>query len=144
MKDIAEVIPQYIPGNNRSQIRITGSNTLICDSYNANPSSMKLALENFAKSGAAKKMCILGDMLELGDKSEEEHMKIIGFLSEKGFSEVLLTGPVFAEVSKGSPFKVFSNIDALKDFIASSPPRGYTILVKGSRGIALERLYDLL
>lgn len=144
MKDIAEVISQYNPGNNRSQIRVTGSNTVICDSYNANPSSMKLAIESFAKSASPKKMCILGDMLELGEKSEEEHRKIVSLLEESGISEALLVGQSFSKASENSGFRSFNGIDTLKQYLVSAPPKGYTILVKGSRGIALERVYELL
>ena len=77
MKDIVDAVENYQPANNRSQIKITKNNTLICDSYNANPTSMHSALESFAGIKADQKLVILGDMLELGEKSEEEHIKII-------------------------------------------------------------------
>jgi UDP-N-acetylmuramoyl-tripeptide--D-alanyl-D-alanine ligase len=144
MKDIAEVISQYNPGNNRSQIKNTGSNKVICDSYNANPTSMKLAVETFARFNAPKKMCIIGDMLELGEKSGEEHLKIISLLSDTGIKDVILVGPVFSKVSGKSGFKAFPNVKTLKEYLASAPPKSFTILVKGSRGIALEQVYELL
>ena len=76
MKDIADAIENYQPANNRSQIKITRNNTLICDSYNANPTSMHAVLQSFAAIQAGQKLVILGDMLELGEKAEEEHAKI--------------------------------------------------------------------
>ncbi|MGD0341449.1 MAG: cyanophycin synthetase, partial [Bacteroidales bacterium] len=144
MKEIAEEIRKYDPGNNRSQIKVTKRNTLICDSYNANPSSMKMAVESFAKIKANKKMCIFGDMLELGDKSEEEHLKVLKVLNDNNMKEALLTGHFFSKLSAKSGFKSFPDIERLKDYLKSEPVSGYHILVKGSRGIALEQIYELL
>jgi UDP-N-acetylmuramoyl-tripeptide--D-alanyl-D-alanine ligase len=144
MKDIAEEIEKYNSGNNRSQIRVTKHNTLICDSYNANPSSMQVALESFSRIDAGKKMCILGDMLELGEKSEQEHIKVLKFLEEKKISNVLFAGPVFLKVTAKSGFRSFPDARKLKAYLASEPPEGFHILVKASRGIALEQIYDLL
>lgn len=144
MKEIAEEVGKYDPGNNRSQIKVTKKNTLVCDSYNANPSSMKLAIESFAKIQAEKKMCILGDMLELGEKSEEEHAKVIKYLNDNNIKEVLLTGPVFSKVSAKSGFKSFTDVKKLKEFLKSHQVNGYHILIKGSRGIALEQIYEQL
>jgi len=144
MNDIADAIEEYAPADNRSQVLVTKDNTLICDSYNANPSSMKMAIESFAKINADNKMCILGDMLELGDKSEEEHIKIHKVLADNNIQNVCLAGPVFSKVSAGFRFKIFRDVSRLREFLKSKPVKGYHILIKGSRGMALEQIYDLL
>jgi UDP-N-acetylmuramoyl-tripeptide--D-alanyl-D-alanine ligase len=144
MTDIAEAIENYFPGNNRSQIKVTSKNTLICDSYNANPKSMINALESFGELTADKKVVILGDMLELGEKSEEEHLNILKYLKGSGIADVMLVGPAFSAKAKEFGFRSFADIGSLKDFIAAKQLKGKHILVKGSRGIGLERIYDLL
>ena len=144
MKDIVEAVENYQPANNRSQIKITKNNTLICDSYNANPTSMYLALESFTGIQADRKLVILGDMLELGEKSEEEHIKLLNALQSQKVEKALLVGPVFQKVSSKSGFKSFYDVNKLRDFLKSEPLKGNTILIKGSRGIGLEKIYDLL
>ncbi len=142
--DIIEAVESYDPGINRSQIIKTKNNTLVCDSYNANPLSMKLAIESFAHITAENKICILGDMLELGNNSEEEHKKIHKVLSDNNLRNVILTGPIFSKVSAGFRFKTFPSVNKLKEFLKSKPIKGHHILIKGSRGMALEQVYDLL
>jgi UDP-N-acetylmuramoyl-tripeptide--D-alanyl-D-alanine ligase len=144
MVDIVDAVENYFPGNNRSQIKVTSRNTVICDSYNANPRSMAKALESFAELKAEKKLIILGDMLELGEKSNDEHLNILRNLMESGITDVFLVGSVFSANAKEFGFKSFSNVSALKDFLVSKPVKGKFILVKGSRAIGLERIYDLL
>jgi UDP-N-acetylmuramoyl-tripeptide--D-alanyl-D-alanine ligase len=144
MKDIARKIEKDVPQNNRSEVKVTKNNTLICDSYNANPLSMQRAIESFAAINAENKVCILGDMLELGDKSEEEHIRIHQVLSDNNIRNVYLTGPVFSKVSAGFRFKIFRDVDRLKEFLKSKPLKGNHILIKGSRGMAMEQIYDLL
>ncbi len=144
LDDIADAVESYVPENDRSQVLITENNTIISDSYNANPVSMKLALESFAAIETEKKLCILGDMLELGDRSEEEHKKIHKVLTDHNLQNVMLAGPVFTKVSAGFRFKTFSNVSRLKEYLKLKPVRGYHILIKGSRGMALEQIYDLL
>ncbi|MCX6301656.1 MAG: UDP-N-acetylmuramoyl-tripeptide--D-alanyl-D-alanine ligase [Bacteroidia bacterium] len=144
MNDIADAIENYNPGNNRSQVLVTKNNTLICDSYNANPLSMRMSIESFAAIKAENKICILGDMLELGDKSEEEHIKIHKVLSDNNIKNVYLTGPIFSKVSAGFRFKTFRDVARLKEFLKTKPVKGNHILIKGSRGMALEQIYDLL
>lgn len=144
LEDIADAVENYIPGDNRSQVIVTKNNTLICDSYNANPVSMKMAIESFAAIKAEKKLCILGDMLELGDKSEEEHTRIHKVLTDHNLQNVMLAGPVFSKVSAGFRFKTFSSVGRLREFLKIKPVKGYHILVKGSRGMELEQIYDLL
>jgi UDP-N-acetylmuramoyl-tripeptide--D-alanyl-D-alanine ligase len=144
MGDIADAVRNYQPANNRSQIKVTHNNTLICDSYNANPVSMKLALDSFAGIKAESKTVIMGDMLELGEKSEEEHKKILSLLKSLEIEKVLLVGPQFQKVSSNSGFMSFQNVNELMDRIKSDPIAGSTILIKGSRGMSLEKIYALL
>ena len=144
MEDIVDAVENYQPANNRSQINITKNNTLICDSYNANPTSMYLALESFTGIQADRKIVILGDMLELGEKSEEEHIKLLNELHSYKAEKVFLVGTVFRKVSTNSGFKSFSDVNNLMDFLKSEPIKGKTILIKGSRGIGLEKIYSLL
>jgi UDP-N-acetylmuramoyl-tripeptide--D-alanyl-D-alanine ligase len=145
MDDIAEAIAKYQPGNNRSQIRTSQqNNTLVCDSYNANPTSMLFALKSFSELKATRKVIILGDMLELGDKSEEEHIKLLSELRILKPEKVLLAGNIFNSVSAGSGFKSFLDVAQLKEYLKNEPIKGCFILIKGSRGMALEKIYDLL
>lgn len=144
IEDIADAIESYDPGSNRSQVVKTKTNTLICDSYNANPLSMKLAIESFAHLPAENKLCILGDMLELGDKSEEEHRNIHKVLNDNNLRNVILTGPMFSKVSAGFRFRVFPGVTKLKEYLKSKPVKDNHILIKGSRGMALEQIYEYL
>ena len=144
MEDISDAIEKYIPGNNRSQILVTKNNTLICDCYNANPVSMRMAIESFAAIKAENKTCILADMLELGDRSEEEHVRIHKVLSDNNLRNVMLAGPIFHKVSAGFRFKTFTSVSRLAEYLKTKPVRGNHVLIKGSRGMALEQIYDLL
>ena len=144
MEEIINAVEKYHPANNRSQIKVTRNNTLICDSYNANPSSMCLAIESFAGTADTKKLCILGDMLELGEKAEEEHLKVLKSLQQHNFNDAMLVGANFSKVSAGSGFRTFTDVGKLRDFLKNEPLKGYHILVKGSRGMTLEKIYNLL
>ncbi len=144
MDDIVKSVEDYRPANNRSQVRITESNTLICDSYNANPTSMHAALESFAVMKADRKTIIMGDMLELGGISKVEHSKILSELQFYNFEKVFLVGPIFMAVSAKSGFRSFRDVNTLIEFLRNEPIKGNTILIKGSRGIGLEKVYDLL
>ncbi len=144
MEDIVAAITDYSPVNNRSQVKVTKHNTIVCDSYNANPSSMKLALESFGGIKAERKMVILGDMLELGDRTDAEHITVLEEVYKMKDTEVLLAGTTFAKYADDYGFKAFPDVNSLADHIRSKPVKGYSILVKGSRGIALEKTYDLL
>ncbi|MBK7214866.1 MAG: UDP-N-acetylmuramoyl-tripeptide--D-alanyl-D-alanine ligase [Bacteroidales bacterium] len=137
-----EAIEAYKPTNNRSQTVRTSRNEVIMDAYNANPSSMQAALRNFAGMKAEPKMAILGDMLELGDESQEEHIAIIRLLKELGFVHVVLVGPEF--VKANGDFTVFPDSEAAKLWIAERKPEGFTILIKGSRGIRMEKILEVL
>jgi UDP-N-acetylmuramoyl-tripeptide--D-alanyl-D-alanine ligase len=144
IKDIIDAVGKYQPANNRSQIKITKNNTLICDSYNANPTSMTLSLNSFKEIQAEKKIVILGDMLELGEKSGEEHQRILKLVQADFNGNVILVGPEFQKVSAKSGCKSFPNTDKLISYLKSEPLKGNTILIKGSRGMGLERIYELL
>lgn len=144
MKDIVEAVENYQPANNRSQVKITRNNTLICDSYNANPTSMHSALESFAGIQADNKLVILGDMLELGEKSEEEHIKLLDELRSLNLENVFLVGEIFQKVSSKPGFRSFPEINNLIDFLRIKPVTGSTILIKGSRRMGLEKIYNLL
>lgn len=137
-EDICEALSTYMPQNNRSQLVDTGRNKLIVDAYNANPTSMMAALENFRQVQAPHKMVILGDMKELGEASLEEHRKIVGFLDGCRFDRVMLAGPEFKAVA--SAYEHFDNVDAVKEALEKSKPVGFTILIKGSNSMKLSQL----
>lgn len=185
-EDAAEAISSYIPDNNRSQKQVTAHNTLIKDAYNANPSSMQAALENFATSSSdLPKVVILGDMAELGSYSAEEHEQIVTLLQRLNIAEAYLVGEHFSAVlaqhaitsgnsektatatpesiktnnadnaHKGSSatsvsdhtspvFSHFADVEALYSHLESHPLRNRFILIKGSRSMHLEKLFDLL
>ena len=144
MTDIVSAIESYQPGNNRSQVKITGHNTVICDSYNANPESMRRAIEAFIETGLPNGLLILGDMLELGLRTQDEHMGILRTLNTSGISDVLLVGKTFSNLSGEFGYKSFSTVEELKGYLKDHPVKGRKILVKGSRGIRLEKIYDLI
>jgi UDP-N-acetylmuramoyl-tripeptide--D-alanyl-D-alanine ligase len=144
MKDIADAIENYQPANNRSQIKITRNNTLICDSYNANPTSMQAVLKSFAGIQAGQKLVILGDMLELGEKTNEEHSKLITELQSLKLENAILVGPAFNKLPKEKGIRSFPDSKKLMEFLKNTPLKGHTILIKGSRGMGLEKIYDLL
>ena len=105
---------------------------------------MIAAIDSFLAIKADHKAIILGDMLELGEKSEEEHIKVLKAIQSGIVEKVFLVGQVFQKVSAKSGFKAFSNVDTLMEFLKSEPLKGNTILIKGSRGIRLEKVYELL
>jgi UDP-N-acetylmuramoyl-tripeptide--D-alanyl-D-alanine ligase len=139
---ICDAISNYMPQNNRSQFTKTEKNDLIIDAYNANPTSMKASIENFASLNLPAKMLILGDMRELGADSETEHQKIIDLLNEKGLLNVFLVGECFAKTQHS--FASFSNVEELSKYIKKRPISGQTILIKGSNGIKLNSIIPLL
>jgi UDP-N-acetylmuramoyl-tripeptide--D-alanyl-D-alanine ligase len=140
---IKEAIESYQPQNNRSQIVHTRSNLLILDMYNANPSSMELALHTFSGSMSTRKVLILGDMLELGKESDHEHRAILELVEKLGFTEVYLIGPVFTRLNKKREWLCFQDTDLARIWLDHHRINDASVLLKGSRGIALERLTDL-
>lgn len=139
---INHALGHYIPSNNRSQLETTEHNRLIVDAYNANPSSMAAAIDNFKLMKAERKMAILGDMLELGAVSDEEHQKTVDALATAGIKEVWLVGEEFGKTH--TAFRKFKNVDEVKAAIAAHRPENYYILIKGSNGIHLSQLPELL
>lgn len=141
-EQINHALSHYIPANNRSQLEVTAKNKLIVDAYNANPSSMAAAVENFKLMNVEHKMAILGDMRELGEVSALEHQKLVDKLAEDGFKEVWLVGEEFGKTQ--TAFRKFKNVDEVKAEIAARCPENYYILIKGSNGIKLFELPELL
>lgn len=135
---ICHALSSYVPQNNRSQLVHTASNTLIVDAYNANPTSMMAALENFRQMEAAHKVAILGDMKELGEGSHEEHQKVVDFLKECGFERVMLVGLEFGGTS--SPFEHYEDVKEVEALLAAHPLQGCCVLVKGSNSMKLSEL----
>ena len=141
-ESICEALNGYIPSNNRSQLTETKDNHLIVDAYNANPTSMMAALENFRLMEVSHKVAILGDMKELGEGSVDEHCKIVSFLEECGFEKVILVGGEFGKANAG--FEHYSDVEAVKVLFAKEKPVGKYILIKGSNSMKLAQLKENL
>ncbi len=139
---INTALTEYTPQNNRSQLKKTEDNTLIIDAYNANPTSMMAALENFCNIEASHKMLILGDMRELGTESANEHQKIVNYISSCNFDKVWLVGEQF--IAAKHSFQTFPNVLEVIKELETNKPKGYTILIKGSNGIKLSSTVDYL
>ena len=135
-------IENYTPSNNRSQLMKLGSNTVIMDAYNANPSSMRAALENFTRDAAEHKTVILGDMIELGEDSQKEHQTIMELANEASFQRVYFVGKNFASCLDSN--YIFSTKEELIKELKNFPISNSSILIKGSRGMKLEELTDYL
>jgi len=144
LAQIIEALSGYKPENNRSQVLRSEHNVVICDSYNANPGSMSAALNSFLSLTGKSKTLILGDMLELGEFSVEEHKTILSRLSKVKNLNVFLVGPIFKALAPDFGFKSFFTAAELEEKLSAAPIRDNYILVKGSRGIKLETLYKLL
>jgi len=142
-KLIKNAIENYEPTNNRSQIIKKGTNNIILDAYNANPSSMQAAIENFKQIKGTSKIVFLGDMFELGENSKIEHQKIAELATSMGFKEVYLIGKAFSTTSVKNAF-IFESFETLKSSIKLLNFENSSILIKGSRGMALERILDLV
>jgi UDP-N-acetylmuramoyl-tripeptide--D-alanyl-D-alanine ligase len=140
---IKEAIENYQPLNNRSQVLQTQTNLLILDMYNANPSSMEPALKNFAGSVHARKVLILGDMLELGFACDKEHQEILDLIEKLGFTEVYLVGSVFTRLNTKREWMCFQDSELARIWLDHHRVTKAVILIKGSRGIKLEKLVDL-
>jgi len=138
-ENIKKAIENYTPKNNRSEILETKNNTLILDAYNANPSSMSAMLHSFAKQDYRNKLCVLGDMLEMGETAKEEHKEIVA-LTKKLKLDCIFIGKEFSKVTENA----YTKTSDFAEFLKRTPIRNKTILLKGSRGIALEKLVDLL
>jgi UDP-N-acetylmuramoyl-tripeptide--D-alanyl-D-alanine ligase len=141
---IQTALAEYIPANNRSQLIRNEKNTIIMDAYNANPTSMMAALTNLASLKNDQKCVILGDMLELGETSGEEHQTIVNYLDNQNFSMVFLVGPQFMKTQDGTKKKKFDNVELLTNYLKTQPIENKLILIKGSRGIHLEKILEFL
>lgn len=137
--EIKQAIEDYVPTNMRSQIVNKDGRTLVLDTYNANPSSMTAALYNFSTFEGSKTI-IIGDMLELGDESEKEHLEILKLAGELDFDRIITVGNSFRQINPSS--LAFENTAALSDYLKAHPVCSRNILLKGSRGIALEKAID--
>ena len=141
-------IEKYTPSNNRSQVIKTTYNTLILDAYNANPSSMRVAIENFSEMEGNSKWLIVGDMLELGKYEMEEHKNILELIKDKKFQNVILVGDKFqrSQSEMKSEYMHFKTADELTSFLKTGTriANGSLVLIKGSRGIKLEKAVEFL
>jgi UDP-N-acetylmuramoyl-tripeptide--D-alanyl-D-alanine ligase len=137
-QDICEAIAEYAPQNNRSQIIKTETNTIIADYYNANPTSMRAALDNFLQIEAPHKLAVLGDMLELGENSRKEHQEIIDFCKLKNLDTIFIGEHFFT--LKNNRFHFFKNVDEYNTYLKNNKIQNKFILLKGSRGIHLEEI----
>ena len=141
-EQICHAIEHYKPSNNRSQLSETASNHLIVDAYNANPTSMEAALENFRQMAVSPKMVIIGEMRELGSSSDEEHRHIVKVLKKCRFDRVWLIGDAYADIK--CHYRKFHDVDEAKIAIANEHPEGFYILLKGSNSTRLHQLPELL
>ena len=141
---ITDALCNYVPSNNRSQFEQTADNKLIVDAYNANPTSMAAAIANFNEIEAQRKMVIIGDMKELGTVSHDEHQKIVDSLKASKIDTVWLVGTEFEGCSTPDNFRLFDNVEQVKETIATEKPQGMYILIKGSNSTKLYQLPELL
>ena len=142
LTDIKNALENYEPDNNRSQLLTKNGHQIILDAYNANPTSMRAALENFKGMEAENKIAFLGDMFELGDTSADEHQQIADLAAQLNFDMVFLVGKNFD--STNTPLATFESFDRLSDYLKEHPIEKSNLLIKGSRGMALERLLDII
>lgn len=144
--DIAvEAISHYKPGMNRSQVYQSEKNLLILDAYNANPSSMRVAIDNFKKLNAGNKVLILGDMFELGEDSASEHIEVLKILDQQDNLKIYTAGPYFFQAAEAfDNIESYRSTEELKKALTENTPSNATILVKGSRGMKLETVVEIL
>jgi len=143
--DIKAAIESYVPENNRSQLLTKGSNEIILDAYNANPSSMLVALENFIQLDKTNKCVIIGDMYELGEESLAEHKAIVSFLNSNSNFDCHFVGKdFFANSIQKENFHFYTTFEDFAKYLTSVKPEHKTLLIKGSRGMALERTLEYL
>ncbi len=141
-QQVDHALENYLPSNNRSQLDVTEKNHLVVDAYNANPSSMAAAIENFRLMDVPSKMAILGQMGELGAVSHEEHLKVVAQLQAAGLSNVWLVGKEFADID--CPYRKFNDVEEVKAAIREEQPANHYILIKGSNSVKLYELPELL
>ena len=137
---ILEAIENYNPSNSRSQLLKKGNNTFIMDAYNANPSSMKVAVENFANMQVDNKIVVLGAMAELGTDSVDEHRRLVELLKQHKWKEVVLVGGDFEKVEH--PYRAFRDAQEARNWLKSQQLENANVLVKGSRSAAMEKILE--
>ena len=141
---INEALASYHPTNSRSQLIEKGSNRILLDAYNANPTSMKAAIENYASMPWENKLLILGEMLELGDTSKHEHDYLLELLTANNLNQCFLIGKQFAHAPLTEHMLYFETVEALNEFLRQHPLHHTSILIKGSRGNKLEKVLEVL
>ena len=148
LEEAVAAVEAYVPSNNRSQMTRTENNTLIVDAYNANPTSMEAALNNFASVIAARKVAMLGDMLELGTDSVVEHIQVLRKALESGIDLLCLVGEEFAKAVESEnacdKVKCFGTSQELAEWITAYPMTDTVVLIKGSRGTRMEKVITVL
>lgn len=142
-ESIKQALENYFPNNNRSQLIKTQNNTIILDAYNANPNSIKVALENFTQYKNQKHLILLGDMFELGIYSKNEHQKVLNLLIELNFSEAILVGEEFYKLN-ADQFIKFKTTNECRDYLKNQKKSNYIVLIKGSRSMRMETLQETL
>ena len=141
-EEVSAALSEYTPTNNRSQLTKTEHNTLVVDAYNANPTSMRAAIDNFALMEVPHKMLILGDMKELGEATATAHQEVVDLLDARDFAEVWLVGPAFAATRHSQ--RTFVDAEEVKAALEAERPEGCTILIKGSNSMKLAPLVEWL
>ena len=145
LNSIKEAVESYIPENNRSQLLEKGTTKIILDAYNANPSSMRVALENFVQLDNPNKAIIIGDMYELGNESLAEHKGIVDYLTDNASFDCYFVGKDFyANAVNKANYHFFNSFESFASALTSGSFSQATLLIKGSRGMALERVLDYL
>ena len=142
--DIKKAVENYKPSNNRSQLVETENNKVVLDAYNANPSSVKVALENFIKISHKSKVVILGDMLELGDIANVEHCNIAYSLENTDLDKIFYVGSIYSNLKLPMKIQSFETYEILIQYLTKNPIKNSLILVKGSRAVQLEKLIPVL
>ena len=141
---IKDAIEKYVPSNSRSQFIRSGTNIIILDAYNANPSSMQVSIASFLQIQADHKCFMLGDMLELGENSEKEHQHIVDLLASHEDCDACLVGPCFSKTIRPERFLIFNDTNELILYLAEHPFQHSAILIKGSHGIRMEKVFEVL
>lgn len=144
LMDIKAAIESYIPENNRSQLIKKGTNEIILDAYNANPSSMKVALDNFIQIDKSNKLIVIGDMYELGSESLNEHKTIVNYLQDKKIETYLIGKDFYSNKISNPDLNFFASFDEFGNYLKAKKTENRSILIKGSRGMALERTLEYL
>ena len=141
-EDVSAALAEYVPRNNRSQLTKTEYNVLVVDAYNANPTSMRAALDNFARMEVPRKMAILGDMKELGEATAAAHQEVVDQINALGIGDVWLVGEAFANTEHTQ--RTFADVEAVKVVLQNDMPKDYCILIKGSNSMKLASLVSYL